>query len=92
MCLSYTQIPGVDFTDNFSTVVYDIILKIVLTLWIIYGLDIDQIDIETAFQERDLSNNEYIYLKCPEGIDLAGDECLEVRKDMYGMVQAARVY
>ena len=54
MCLDYTQIPGINFTNNFSTVVHDIILRIVLYLWIIYGLDIDQIDIETAFLERDL--------------------------------------
>ena len=74
VCLGYTQIPGIDFIDNFSTVVHNIILRIVLTLWIIYGLDIDQINIETVFLEKNLSNNEYIYLKCPEGIELAGDE------------------
>ena len=54
VCLDYTQIPGINFINNFSTVVHDIILRIVLSLWIIYGLDIDQIDIETAFLERDL--------------------------------------
>ena len=56
------------------------------------GLDIDQIDIETVFLERDLPENEYIYLKCPEDINLAENKCLEIRKRIYGIVQTARVY
>ena len=47
--LDYTQIPGVDFTDNFSIVIHGITLRIILSLWIIHGLDIDQINIETVF-------------------------------------------
>ena len=49
MYLNYTQIPGIDFINNFLIIVYNIILKIILSLWIIYGLDIDQIYIETVF-------------------------------------------
>ena len=36
--------------------------------------------------------NEYVYLKCPEGMNLQPDECLEIRKGMYGLVQVARLF
>ena len=52
VALGYTQIPGVDFTDNFSPVVGDTKLRIALTLWMCLGLDIDQMDVETASLEE----------------------------------------
>ena len=62
MALGYTQILGVDFTDNFSTVVGNTNLRIVLTLWMCLGLDIDQMDVETAFLEWILEPHEYVYI------------------------------
>ena len=44
-----------------------------------------------CFLEKYFSENEYIYLKCPEGIDFVKDECLEVQKEIYSIVQAKRV-
>ena len=90
--LGYTQIPGVDFTDNFSPVVSDISLRIMLIYWIIMNLDIDQLDVETAFLEGVLQEDEYVYLKCPQGMELDNDECLQVRKGLYGLVMSARVF
>ena len=90
--LGYTQVPGVDYTDNFSPVASDITLRIILVLWIILYLDIDQFNVETAFLEGILEPHEYVYLKCPEGMTLASDECLEVRKGLYGLVASARIF
>ena len=67
VALGYTQIPGVDFTDNFSPVISDVTLRICLTIWLILDLDIDQMDVETAFLEGILSPNEYMYMLNPEG-------------------------
>ena len=69
--INYTQIPEINFINNFSIIVYNIILKIILSLQIIYGLYIDQIYIETVFLEKDFPENEYIYLKYPKGIDFS---------------------
>jgi Reverse transcriptase (RNA-dependent DNA polymerase) len=87
--LGYNQIPEIDFTDNFSPVVHNITLRMILTYWMILNLDIDQMDVETAFLEGILEPHEYVYLKCPEGMYLLPDECLEVHKGLYGLVTAA---
>ena len=62
-----------------------------LAIWICLGLDIDQKSRNTIL-EGQLPEREYVYMTCPEGMDLEEDECLEIRKGMYGLVQAARVY
>ena len=45
VALGYTQVPGVDYTDNFSPVVHDVTLRIALIMWMIMGYDIDQMDV-----------------------------------------------
>ena len=90
--LGYTQIPGTHFTDSFSPVVSNSVLRIMLIVWMTYGLKVDQIDVETAFLEGDLKPSEYIYMKCPYGLKLQPDECLEIRKGMYGLVQSMRIF
>ena len=58
--LGHTQMSDVDFTDDFSGVVHDVTLRMALTLWLVLGLDVDQIDVETAFLEEDLKADEYM--------------------------------
>ena len=89
VALGYTQVAGVDFTDNFSPVVHAVTLRAALVLWLVLGLDVDQIDVETAFLEGELDEKERVYLKCPPGMDLGEDECLEVMKGLYCLVQAS---
>ena len=92
MALGYTQVPGVDFTDNFSPVVHDVTLRAALVVWLILELDVDQIDVETVFLEGELDEKDRVYLKCPPGMDLREDECLEVMKGLYGLVQALQLF
>ena len=46
----------------------------------IIHLEIDQMDVEMAFMESILEEHEYVYLKCPHGLVIKEDECLEVHK------------
>ena len=92
VALGYTQIPGLDFTDNFSPVVGDVTLRISLIVWIVLDLDIDQMDVETAFLEGILTPEEYVYMKCPTGMTLEETKCLLVKKGMYGLTQASRIF
>ena len=50
----FSQIPGLDFTDNFSPVVNDVTFRVVLTQMIIEKWDVKIVDIDNAFLNGDL--------------------------------------
>ena len=81
--------PGVDCQDNFSGMVHDVTLRIGLVNWTVRNSDVDQMDVETAFLEGTLEENESVHMKCPPGMKL---ECLETCKGMHGLVQSARLH
>ena len=87
----YSQIPGVDFTENYSPVIHDISARILIIIMIIYGLQGKLVDVETAFLYGDLE--EEVYMDCPEGmVDVKEDEALLLQSTIYGLVQSARQY
>jgi len=59
----YSQIPGVDFTENYAPVVHDVTMRIMIIAMIIWELDSLVIDVETAFLYGDL--DEEIYIELP---------------------------
>ena len=67
----FSQIPGLDFTDNFSPVVNDVIFRVVLTQMIIEKWDVKIVDIDNTFLNGDLEN--HIFMTIPEGYA----ECVE---------------
>ena len=50
----FSQIPGVDFTDNYSTVVNDVIFRVVVARMIIENMKGKVVDIDNAFLNGDL--------------------------------------
>ena len=95
MTCGYSQVPGVDYTENYSPVVNDVTFRIILTIWIIRRYEAQIIDIETAFLEGVLE--EEIYMQIPKGYrealeNEADNECLLLEKPIYGLVQAARQF
>ena len=65
----FTQIPGVDFTDNYSPVVNDVTFRVVVVRMLIENLKGKVVDIDNAFLNGDLEHG--IYMKFPEGYDEA---------------------
>ena len=65
VALSYTQIPGVDFTENFLPVVHDITFRLMLVISIVMRYQILVLDVEAAFLHGDLV--EEIYMVLPTG-------------------------
>ena len=89
----YTQIPGVDYTENYAPVMQDATLRLLLMLWAKNGLDSMVFDVETAFLYGELE--EEIFMKVPEGYrecgyEIGDDEILELLMAIYGLIQAAR--
>ena len=93
VALGYSQVPGVDYTENYAPVINDITYRLLLVLFHLHKYDSRIIDVETAFLYGDL--DEEIYMKVPNGLeDYTGEKldgvCLELKRSIYGLVQAAR--
>ncbi|MGL5074938.1 MAG: reverse transcriptase domain-containing protein, partial [Waterburya sp.] len=65
VCLGYSQIPGVDFSDNYAPVGNDVTFRIVMVLRLMFGFHAVLLDVETAFLYGKLE--EEIYMEIPLG-------------------------
>ena len=87
----YSQVPGIDFSENYLPVVNDIIFHILVLMVLHFGYSAKIADIETAFLYGDLE--EEIYMECPQGMaDVKKDDCIILNKCIYGLVKAACQY
>ncbi len=64
----YSQVQGVDFNDVFSPVVKHSSIRVLLALVAMFDLELEQLDVKTAFLHGDL--DEQIYMKQPEGFEV----------------------
>ena len=67
MALGYSQIPGVDYIDNFAPVAHDVSFRIALARMMVEKLDSLVMDVETAFLYGDIE--EEIFMKSPIGME-----------------------
>ena len=92
----YSQIPGMDFTDNDSPVANDVTFRVVVARMLIENLNGKVVDIDNVFLNGDLEHK--IYMKIPEGYDevinqdVDKEDCLILQKAIYVLVQAARQF
>ena len=63
VALGYSQIPGVDYTDNFAPVSHDVTFRIALARMMVEMLDSLVMDVETAFLYGEI--DEEIFMKSP---------------------------
>ena len=63
--LGYSQILGIDYTDNFALVVNDVTFHLMLSRKLIKTLSMRIIDMETAFLYGELEDE--IYMETPAG-------------------------
>ena len=95
VALGYSQIPGVDYTDNFAPVAHDVSFRITLARMMVEKLDSLVMDVETAFLYGEI--DEKIFMKSPvemEEIDpgSSSEDCYQLLKGIYGLCQAARQF
>ena len=95
VALGYSQIPGVDYTDNFAPVAHDVSFRIALARMMVEKLDRLVMDVETAFLYGDIE--EEIFMKSPVGMEeidpgSSPQDCYQLKKGIYGLCQAARQF
>ena len=89
----FSQIYGVDYLDTYASVVKLASIRILLAIAAIYGLEIHQMDVVTAFLAGDLE--EEIFMEQPEGFEVGikeDDLVCRLRRSLYGLKQAPRVW
>ena len=81
----FSQKKGIDFEEIFSPVVKMSSIRVVLGLAARLNLEVEQLDVKTAFLHGDLE--EEIYMEQPEGFKVKGKENLvcKLRKSLYGL-------
>ena len=86
----FGQKKGIDFDEIFSPVVKMSSIRVVLSLTASLDLELEQLDVKTAFLHGDL--NEEIYMSQPEGFEVKGKEHMvcKLKKSLYGLKQAPR--
>lgn len=89
----FTQKEGVlDYSDTFSPVVRHSTLRILFSIATQFNLEMDHLDVTTAFLNGDLS--ETIYMEQPIGFSNGAKNkvCLLKKSIYYGLKQASRVW
>ena len=86
----FSQKQGIDFDEIFSPVVKMSSIRVVLGLVASLDLELEQLDVKTAFLHGDLK--EEIYMDQPEGFKVKGKEHMvcKLKKSLYGLKQAPR--
>ena len=95
VALGYSQIPGVDYTDNFAPVAHDVSLWLALARMMVEKLDSLVMDVETSFLYGEI--DEEIFMKSPVGMEeidpgSSPEDCYQLLKGIYGFCQAARQF
>jgi hypothetical protein len=87
---SFTQKKGVDYNNTFAPVANLESIRILLALAARYYLELNQMDVSTAYLNGKLL--EELYLQPPEGVDIKPDHCWRLKKSLYGLKQAGRTW
>ena len=84
----YAQIQGVDYEETFAPVPQLVTFRLVLALSLRFRLDVQHIDVKTAFLNANLDVP--IYVKLPERLENEqGQSIAKLNKSLYGLKQAA---
>ena len=93
VALGHSEIPEVDYTDNFAPVTHDASFRITLARMMVEKLDSLVMDVETAFLCGEI--DEEIFMKSPVGIEKidpgsSSEDCYQIVKGIYGLCQESQ--
>lgn len=86
----FVQKEGVDYKEVFAPVANPKSIRIIPALAAKYDLELDQMDVSTAYLNGELE--EVLYLSPPEGIAIPDGYCWKLNRALYGLKQAGRTW
>jgi hypothetical protein len=84
------QVEGINYAETYAPTGRPTSLRALLSMGVVNGLDIHQMDVKNAFLNGKL--DESIYLRAPAGLSVPKGKCLHLLKSIYGLKQAPRVW
>jgi len=84
----FQQQEGIDYEETFAAVVKPASYRILFAIAAIYGWQIHQADVKTAFLNSSLPKP--VHMRAPKGIDLPRGMCFLVLRAIYGLRQSPR--
>ena len=92
VCKGFAQIEGIDFDETFAPVARLESIHMFLALAVYKSFKIYQMDVKSAFLNRNLE--EEVYIEQPDGFVLGDDPNMvcKLRKALYGLKQAPRAW
>jgi hypothetical protein len=87
---SYSQVPGVDFTEIFAPLLNDVSFRLMLISKLVWDMTSMVVDIATTFLHRNLDKE--IYMDVPMGLSFGPNKKLLLRKTIYGLVQSSKKF
>ncbi|KAH9132266.1 hypothetical protein LEN26_007465 [Aphanomyces euteiches] len=94
--MGYSQEYGIDYEETFEPVAKFTAIRVLLSTAAKYNIDLQQMDVNTAFLNSDL--DEDIYMQVPDGLDVKATQgqtsklVLKLKKSVYGLKQAPRLW
>jgi transposase InsO family protein len=88
----FTQEYGIDYNETYSPVVRYSTIRILLALAVNLDMNVDHMDVKTAFLNGDLK--ETVYMEQPDGYKVDGKEnyVFRLNKAVYGLKQASKAW
>jgi len=86
----FSQVPGIDYTENFAPVVRLDAVRTCIALSAIKDWEMRQLDIKGAYLNGELE--EEIYMRQPEEFDDGSGRVCKLKRPLYGLKQAGRVW
>ena len=91
----YLQKWGVNYKESFAPVAKASTVRVILALAAVFNLDIEQIDVKSAFLNGIFSEEKSVYVEPPDGYQLLGKDikgkCCKLLKGLYGLKHSARL-
>ncbi|KAH9745735.1 retrovirus-related pol polyprotein from transposon RE2 [Citrus sinensis] len=86
----FHQTAGVDYSETYSPVIKSSTIRVILSLAVMQGWKVRQIDINNAFLNGDLTKD--VYMTQPEGFIVEECYVCKFNKAFYGLKQAPRAW
>ncbi|KAJ3507815.1 hypothetical protein NMY22_g16815 [Coprinellus aureogranulatus] len=86
----FNQVKGRDFEDTFAPVANLESIRILLALAAKFDLELDQMDVKTAYLNGILEED--IYIMPPDGVPIEDGHCWKLQRSLYGLKQSGRTW